>query len=140
MRLAQPRIRLHSWAFETKDSKTVKKHDNQGTPGARDWFLENLVVNSEFCLQVVTGKSLPTIKANKMSTSGKGDLVIGKPDQLEISISPYEQAYGLIELKVGEYSIKPAQNVLELAALATISRLGRSVALLATDCCTKWEL
>ena len=75
-----------------------------------------------------------------MSTSGKGDLVIGKPDQLEISISPHEQAHGLVELKVGEYSIKPAQNVLELAALATISRLGRSVALLATDCCTKWEL
>ena len=65
---------------------------------------------------------------------------MGKAAELEIAASPYEQAYGLVELNTGEYPIKAAQNVLELASLATISRLGRSVALLATDCDAKWEL
>ena len=118
----------------------MKKGEHQETPGPRDWFLKIFMENSEFSLQVVTGTYLPRMKANKRSTAGKGDLVIGKQDQLAFSIMPYEQAYGLVELKTGEYAMKPAQNVLELAALATISRLGRSVALLASDCGTKWEL
>lgn len=131
----------YNWTVETKDNEIIKKGEHPGTPGARDWFLESFVEeNSEFCLKVVTGEFLPSMKANKRSTAGKGDLVIGKQHQLAISVSPYEQAYGLVELKTGEYPIKPSQNVLELASLATISRLGRSVALLATDCGAKWEL
>lgn len=131
----------YSWTVETTDNETYKKGEYQGTPGARDWFQQNFVGDSGgFCLKVVTGEFLPTIRGNQRSTSGKGDVVIGKAAQLKIAVSPYEQAYGLVELKTDEYPIKRAQNVLEIASLSTISRLGKSVALLATDCNAKWEL
>ena len=89
---------------------------------------------------MVTSLPLPLLKANNRSTIGKGDIVIGKKDNLEIAVTPYEQAHGLIELKTSESSINPAQNVLELAAFAKISRIRNNVALLASDCATKWEL
>lgn len=133
----------YSWTVETTDNTKYKKGEHQGTPGARDWFQQNFVgdTNSDvYCLKVVTGEFLPTIRGNQRSTSGKGDIVIGKAAQLRLAVSPYEQAYGLVELKTDEYPIKRAQNVLEIASLATISRLGKAVALLATDCNTKWEL
>ena len=89
---------------------------------------------------MVTSLPLPLLKANNRSTIGKGDIVVGKKNYLEIAITPYEHAYGLIELKTSESSLNPAQNVLELAALAKISFIGKNVALLASDCATKWEL
>ena len=129
------------WEVETKNIEIVKKGEHQGTPGAREWFHENMLHDdSKYGLRVVNGVFLPSLKANHRSTGGKGDLVIGKKEYLGVSTSPYEQAYGLVELKTDEYALKPAQNVLELAAFATISRMKKTVTLLATDCATKWEL
>jgi hypothetical protein len=132
----------YSWTVKIKRNKRLKKGEHQGTPGACDWFRKKLIgANAQFDLKVVTGKPLPTLKANKMSTSGKGDVVIGKKEHLDAPVSDaYEQAYGLIELKTSEYDLKPAQNVLELTALARVSRMRRNVAVLATDCAEKWEL
>eukprot|EP00978_Attheya_sp_CCMP212_P006194 scaffold13993_cov51-Attheya_sp.AAC.7 len=129
----------YSWTVETKDNEIVNKGEHNGTPGARDWFKQHFLEESDdLGLVVVTGDPLPEIKANGRSTAGKGDLVIGHPGQLKLAASPYEQAYGLVELKTSR--LKPAQNVLELASLATISRFQKNVTLLASDCTDQWEL
>uniref|UniRef100_A0A7S3DUH0 Uncharacterized protein n=1 Tax=Entomoneis paludosa TaxID=265537 RepID=A0A7S3DUH0_9STRA len=91
-------------------------------------------------LKVVTGHPLPVLKGNGKKSSGKGDLVIGKKLELEATNDAYDFALGLIELTQDIYPINKAQNVLELASVCTISKVGRNCALLATDCGTKWEL
>ena len=76
-----------------------------------------------------------------MIATGRGDLVIGKTEVLEVPVSdPHEHAYGLIELKTDKSNFRRAQNFLELTALSQVSRIGRKVALLASDCGKKWEL
>lgn len=131
----------YSWTFETKENEKIVKGEHQGTPGAINWFHENFLKNSDFCLKDVTGKKLPQLTANKMSATGKGDVVIGIKEHLNVAaVNPHEHAYGLIELKTVKYGLKSAQNILELAALAIISNKKKKVALLASDCVTKWEL
>ena len=134
---------LYRWTVDTKDNVTLKKGEHQGTPGAKDWFTHNFLQGEDksgFGLRVVTGQFLPTIKGDRKSVRGKGDLVIGKTAELMIAGSPYDHAYGLVELQTNEYPLKLGQNVLELTALFIISRFGQNVALLATDCNCKWEL
>lgn len=133
----------YSWTVETTANETLNIGEHQGTPRAKEWFSQHFLQDSNEALglQVVTGAPLPELKANQRSTAGKGDLVIGKKSDFAIpGVVPYEHAHGLVELKTDEYPLKPGQNVLELASLATISRFGRNVALLATDCGEKWEL
>lgn len=66
--------------------------------------------------------------------------MIGKKEELQVTSDPYDFAFGLVELKQDIYPINKGQNVLELASLATISRVDRNCSLLATDCNKKWEL
>lgn len=131
----------YSWKVETSANKTFKIGEHQGTPGACEWFSQHFLQDSTFELKVITGTLLPPLKANQRSTAGTGDLVIGKKVDFKIpGAIPLEHAYGLVELKTDEYPLKAGQNVLELASLATTSRFGQSVALMATDCDEKWEL
>jgi hypothetical protein len=53
---------------------------------------------------------------------------------------PYLFAKGLIELQTKEYPLKTGQNMLELMALSIASSFKNGVALLATDCNTKWNV
>jgi len=93
-------------------------------------------------LKTVTGCSLPVLKGNQRKATGKGDLIVGKRKELELASSTetYTFSFGHIELKEDIYPIKTAQNILELASLATVIRVGMNCSLLATDCNTKWEL
>jgi hypothetical protein len=99
-----------------------------------------LASEQKFGTKVVTGDLLLEIEGNHRSATGNGDIVIGILEVMNVAVSPYEQAHGLVELKTDEYPLKPAQNVLELASLSLASRLGKGVALMATDCNSKWEL
>jgi hypothetical protein len=46
----------------------------------------------------------------------------------------------LVELKSGQSDLKQGQLLLQLVSLALISRIGQGVAVLGTDCATKWRL
>ena len=59
---------------------------------------------------------------------------------MEFADSVYEQAPGLIELKTDEYPIKVGQIILKLSAFSLVSRFGRDVVKLASDCNPKWRL
>lgn len=130
----------YPWSVDTIENTTLKKGEHQGTPGAKDWFTQNFVQNSGYGLRVITGEYLPTIKGARKTARGKGDLAIGIAEHMKLVDSPYEQAYGLVELKTDQYGLKNGQNLLELVSLSSTSRLRKGVSLLATDCCTKWQL
>jgi hypothetical protein len=130
----------YCWTFLALDLVVKKKGEHDGTPGARDWFYEHFLLGTKYNLKVVTGTSLPKIEGDQKSATGKADIQIGFQEQMELETSPFDQAHGLIELKTNVYPLKPGQNILELASLSTISRFGKGVALLATDCNEKWEL
>ena len=131
------------WTVETKDNEVVRPGENYKTKGAMDWVLQNFLRSDDiFGLKVVTGSALPELRGHTKKANGKSDLVIGKKAELQIATAtdPYDFAFGLIELKQDIYYINKGQNVLELASLATISRVGKNSSLLATDCNTQWEL
>ena len=135
----------YPWTVKTVDGDTGKKGEHQGTPGARDWFERNFLSGSDleskgYRLNVSTGSLLPVLKAGGKQATGKGGMVIGRQSHIEIADSVYEQAPGLIELKTDEYPIKVGQVILELTAFSMVSRFERGVALLASDCNTKWRL
>lgn len=124
---------------------TVKLGEPQGTPGARTWFQNNFLAGTEleeigFAIKVCTGALLPTLKAAGKQAKGKGDMVIGVEKWLNLADSVYEQAPGLIELNTDEYPIKVGQMILEITAFSKISRYGRGVVLMATNCNDKWRL
>jgi len=134
----------YSWTRKTIDGDTVKIGEHQGTPGARNWFRANFLSRDlekeGYVFTVVTGHYLPKLTAGGLAASGKGDMVIGNKTSMQYADSVYEQAAGLIELKTDEYPIKVGQMILELTAFSMISRFGRGVVLLASDCNTKWRL
>jgi len=131
----------YEWKVETKDGDTIKKGEHQGTPEAMEWFKTHFLEESDgFGLVSVTNKPLPKLKANGRSAAGAGDLVIGKGAYITKVDDPHAHAYGLVELKTDDSRVKPGQSVLELASLSRISRFGRNIALLATDCEDKWQL
>jgi hypothetical protein len=111
----------YPWTVDTTDNITLKKGEHQGTPGAKDWFTQNFLQNSGYDLHVVTDEYLPTIKGDRKSARGKGDLAIGIARYMELVDSPYEQAYGLVELKTDQYGLKNGQNLLELVSLSSTS-------------------
>ena len=133
------------WQVTTTAGDTVKISEHQGTPGARNWFRNHFLSGDDlekkgYTCVVVTGHLLPRLKAGGKGCSGKGDMVIGKKTSIDFADSVYEQAPGLIELKTDEYPIKVGQIILELTAFSMVSRFGRGVVLLASDCNTKWRL
>ena len=83
-----------------KQGDIVKIGEHQGTPGARNWFRGHFL-SSETALELktVTGQRLPLLRANGKSAAGKGDLVVGRKAELDVAASPYEHAFGLVELK-----------------------------------------
>ena len=135
----------YNWRVITVAGTTVKISEHQGTPGAREWFQSHFLSRDELeskgytCI-VVTGHGLPTLKAGGKSSSGKGDMVIGKASDIALAFDVYEQVPGLIELKTDEYPIKVGQIILELTAFSQASRFGRGAVLLVSDCNTKWGL
>lgn len=129
----------YSWKILDEKSEVWKKGENAGTPGARDWVREHLLGDDQkLGLKVVTGSMLPKVKANRRSASGKGDLAIGCPRSMAHG-EEFLFVNGLVELKTDESPLKTGQNLLQLLALSMISRFQTGVALLATDCRTKWE-
>jgi hypothetical protein len=132
---------VFDWTIETKDDQQLRPGEHFKTSNARDWFLQNFLAQDKvFGLKVVTGCSLPELTGHHKKANGKTDLVIGKKDELDISSDAYDFAFGIIELKQDIYPIKKGQNILELASLSTISRVGQNCSLLATDCNKAWEL
>jgi hypothetical protein len=135
----------YNWRVLTAVGTTVKIGENQATPSARDWFQTHFLSRDElqskgYICKVVTGHDLPKLEAGGKSSSGKGDMVIGKAKDIALADNVYEQAPGLIELKTDEYPIKVGQVILELTAFSRASRFERGVVLLASDCNTKWCL
>jgi hypothetical protein len=131
----------YDWTVETKHNQTVRPGEHCKTPGAMKWFVESFLANDKVLgLKVVTGHPLPVLEGNEKKSGGKGDLVIGKKLELLATNDPYDFAFGLIELKQDNQQIEKSQNVLELASVCTISRVGQNCALLSTDCGSKWEL
>ncbi len=135
----------YSWEAQTTAGSQLKLGEHQGTPGARNWFHVNFLANSElekngYAIKVATGTLLPTLKAAGKEAKGKGDLVIGVEAWMNLADNVYEQTPGLIELKTDEYPIKVGQIILEIAAFSRISRYGKGVVLMASDCRKKWRL
>lgn len=135
----------YSWKAQTTTGNQVKLGEPQGTDGARNWFHINFLANSElerngYAIKVATGALLPTLKAAGKEAKGKGDMVIGVEAWMNLADNVYEQTPGLIELKTDEYPIKVGQIILEITAFSRISRYGKGVALMASDCRTKWRL
>lgn len=131
----------YDWTVETKHNQSARPAKQYKTPGALNWFVENFLPPNEMLgVKVVTGHPLPALKGNKKKSRGKGDVVIGKKLELEVTEDAYDFAFGLIELRQDIYPINKGQNVLELASVCTISRVERNCALLATDCNSQWEL
>ena len=129
------------WTVTTKDNESVRPGEHYKTPQAKEWFVTNFLTrDNEYGLKVVTGNALPELRGISKKATGKSDLVIGKKVELEATSDAYDFAFGLVELKQDIYAINKGQNVLELASLATISKVGRNCSLLATDCNTRWEL
>ncbi|CAB9520078.1 hypothetical protein SEMRO_1071_G237990.1 [Seminavis robusta] len=65
-----------------KFSWEVSEH--AGTPGVMKWANEHLLAGEkEYGLKVVTGAMFPKVKGNRKSTAGKGDIAIGKLENME---------------------------------------------------------
>lgn len=89
----------YSWKVVDSNALVWKKGEHAGTPGARDWAHAHLLAEEgENGLRVVTGALLPAVKANRRSSSGKGDIAIGKLQDMNYG-EVYLFANGLIELK-----------------------------------------
>jgi hypothetical protein len=132
------------WTVETKQHENVRVTEHQQTPRAKDWLVQQFLADDGvWGIENVTGALLPELEEGGRKARGKGDLMIGKKTDLgglPYTNTPYGYAFGLIELKQDVRSIKAAQNMLELASVSMISRVSRNCALLATDCCSTWEL
>jgi len=102
----------------------LRPGEHYKTEGAKSWFLQNFLPSDDiFGLKVVTGSSLPELRGHTKKANGKSDLVIGKKAELQIAPVPYDFAFGLIELNQDIYDINKGKNFLQLASVATISRV-----------------
>jgi len=131
----------YSWTVQTSDGENINKGEHRGTPGAQTWFEQNYITEKcAYQLLNITGSSLPSIKGNRKRATGKCDLCIGNVAHMNLVADAYEHARGVIELKTDKSMLKRGQHVLELASLSIISRFGKGVVLLGTDCNKQWEL
>ncbi|CAB9507418.1 expressed unknown protein [Seminavis robusta] len=128
-----------SWEVVDSGGHVWNNSEHAGTPGVVKWANEHLLAGEkEYGLKVVTGAVLPKVKGNRKSAAGKGDIAIGKLENMEYG-DTFTFVNGLVELKTDRSSCKKGQNLLELFALSMTSKFGRGVALLATDCDETWE-
>jgi len=130
----------YQWTIQTNEGETWNKNENGGTQGALEWLKEKFMVSqSPYDLKVVTGTTLPKVKGNRKSATGKTDIIVGDANDIHKG-SVFDFAMGLVELKTNKYPLKVGQNLLELLALSIASTFKKAVVLLATDCVTKWEV
>lgn len=131
----------YEWTtIQTKTGQVWSKSEHRGTPGALEWLKEQFLdTNGAYELKVVNGASLPKVKGNRKSATGKADIAIGTKSDINFG-DTYTFVRGLVELKTDKYPLKTGQNLLELLALSTASSFQKAVVLLATDCNNKWEV
>ena len=130
----------YEWTIQTNSGEVWSKSEHRGTPGALEWLKEHFLdTNGAYELKVVTGASLPKVKGNRKSATGKADIAIGTKSDINYG-DTYTFVRGLIELKTDKSPLKTGQNLLELLALSTASSFERAVVLLATNCNDNWEV
>ena len=130
----------YEWTIQTNSGEVWNKGEHRGTPGALEWLKEHFLdTNGAYELKVVTGASLPKVKGNRKSATGKADISIGAKSDINFG-DTYTFVRGLIELKTDKYPLKTGQNLLELLALSTASSFQKAVVLLATNCNNNWEV
>ena len=130
----------YEWTIQTNSGEVWSKTEHRGTPGALEWLKEHFLdTNGAYELKVVTGASLPKVKGNRRSATGKADIAIGTKSDINYG-DTYTFVRGLIELKTDKSPLKTGQNLLELLALSTASSFERAVVLLATNCNDNWEV
>ena len=128
------------WTIESQSGEEWNKSEYGGTPGALAWLKEHLLgSNSKYDVKIVTGSSLPKVKGNRKSATGKADIAIGDANDIKYG-DTYAYVQGLIELKTDKYPLKTGQNLLELLSLSTASSFKKAVVLLATNCTDRWEV
>jgi hypothetical protein len=86
----------------------------------------------------VTGSNLHEVRKGKRKATGKADLRVAKQGWIPQTENAFAQARGLVELKVEENMFSEAQLHLELVSVSLASVFKQGVALLATDCLTRW--
>lgn len=130
----------YSWTVLTDSGDEWKKGEHRGTPGARNWLNQHFLdSNGRYGLKNITGASLPKVKGNRKSATGKGDLAIGVATDIAYG-DTFHFVRGLVELKTNEYPLKTGQSLLQLLSLSVTSSFKKAVALLATDCNHKWTV
>ena len=130
----------YEWTIQTNSGEVWSKTEHRGTPGALEWLKEHFLdTNGAYELKVVTGASLPKVKGNGRSATGKADIAIGTKSDIGYG-DMYTFVRGLIELKTDKSPLKTGQNLLELLALSMASSFERAVVLLATNCNDNWEV
>jgi hypothetical protein len=86
----------------------------------------------------VTGSNLHEVRKGKRKATGKADLRVAKQGWIPQTEDAFAQARGLVELKVEGNKFSAAQLHLELVSVSLASVFKQGVALLATDCLTRW--
>jgi hypothetical protein len=86
----------------------------------------------------VTGFMLCEVKKGKRKTIGKTDLRVAKQRWTPPTDNAFSQARGLVELNIESNKFSESQLHLELVSVSMASVFKQGVALLATDCLTRW--
>eukprot|EP00797_Seminavis_robusta_P032976 Sro753_g197270.2 (244) ;mRNA; r:2165-2896 len=129
-----------SWEVLDLGGQVWNKSEHASTPVVVEWFNQHLLAGEEkYGLKVVTGAVLPKAKGNRKSAAGKGDIAIGKLENMEHG-ETFTFVNGLVELKMDRSLIKTGQNLLELFALSMTSKLETGLALLAANCDKTWQI
>jgi len=131
------------WMKEFADGSISERNEVEATPDFRDWLQKEWLGNdSSWSVELVTGESLPKIKASGKSATGKADLCVGgKLEMQTLTQAKTEHlpnSWGIVEIKRRSAILKTPQMLLEVVALACISRYRKGVALLGTDGNDKW--
>ncbi|CAB9525657.1 hypothetical protein SEMRO_1707_G292580.1 [Seminavis robusta] len=131
-----------SWEVLDLGGRVWNKSEHAGTLEVVEWFNQHLLAGEKgeekYGLKVVTGAVLPKVKGNRKSAAGKGDIAIGKLENMEHG-ETFTFVNGLVELKTDRSRIKTGKNLLELFALSMTSKIETGVALLATNCDKTWQ-
>ena len=130
----------YEWNIQTKTGKVWSESKHRGTTGALQWLKDQVLdTNGPYKLKIVSGVSLPKVKGNQKSTTGKANIAIGTKSDINFG-NVFTFVKGPVELKTNKYPLKTGQNLLELLALSRASSFQKAVVLLATNCNKKWEV
>jgi hypothetical protein len=86
----------------------------------------------------VLGCKLRDVHKGKQRACGQTDLRVARRGWTPPTDNVFSEARGLVELKVGTDKFTEAQLHLELVSVSLASLFKQGVALLATDCLTRW--